>query len=58
MLYILYYIIISLLNNRHETKTAYSQNTIQLLKTYNIIKLHGVHKYVIYNDSFKHIKTK
>ena len=49
----------SLLKNiRHEAKTAYSQNTIQLLKTYNIIKLHGVHKYVIYNDSFKHSKTK
>ena len=30
--------------------TAYSQNTIQGLKTYNIIKLHGVH-----NDNDKHI---
>ena len=49
---------IGLLKMRHEAKTAYSQNTIQWLKTYNKIKLQGVHKYVIYNDNYKHIKTK
>ena len=43
---------------RHEAKTAYSQNTVQRLKTYNKIKLQGVQKYVIYNDNYKHIKTK
>ena len=48
----------SLLKMRHEAKTAYSQNTVQRLKTYNKIKLQGVHKYVIYNDNYKHIKTK
>ena len=37
---------------RHEAKTAYSQNTVQRLKTYNKIKLQGVHKYVIYNDNY------
>ena len=37
---------------------AYSQNTIKSLKTYNIIKSHAVHKYIIYNDNYKHIKTK
>ena len=46
-----------LLKMRHEAKTAYSQNTVQRLKTYNKIKLQGVHKYVIYNDNYKHIKT-
>ena len=29
---------------RHEAKTAYSQNTIKSLKTYNIIKSHALHK--------------
>ena len=29
---------------RHEAKTAYSQNTIQSLKTYNIIKSDALHK--------------
>ena len=50
-------IINGLLKMRHEAKTAYSQNTVQRLKTYNKIKLQGVHKYVIYNDNYKHIKT-
>ena len=42
----------------YEAKAAYSQNTIKLLKTYNIIKLHGVHKYVIYSNNYKYIKIK
>ena len=29
---------------RHEAKTAYSQYTIQSLKTYNIIKSDALHK--------------
>ena len=29
---------------RHEAKTAYSQNAIKSLKTYNIIKSHALHK--------------
>ena len=29
---------------RHEAKTAYSQNTIKSLKTYNIIKSDALHK--------------
>ena len=46
----------SLLKIRLETKAAYSQNAIKGLKTYNIIQLHAVHKYVIYNDNYKHTK--
>ena len=29
---------------RHEAKTAYGQNTIKSLKTYNIIKSNALHK--------------
>ena len=48
-----------LLKMRHEEKTAYSQNTKKIyIYIYNKIKLQGVHKYVIYNDNYKHIKTK
>ena len=50
-------LVYGLLKMRHEAKTAYSQNTVQRLKTYNKIKLQGVHKYVIYNDNYRHIKT-
>ena len=41
---------------RHEAKTAYSENTIKSLKTCNITKTHAVHKYIIYNNNYKHIK--
>ena len=50
----IYIYIYSLLKYQARSKEAYSQNTIQLLKTYIIIKLHKVHNYVIYNDSFEH----
>ena len=43
---------------RHEAKAAYSQNIRKSLKTYNIIKAHAVHRYIIYNDNYKHIKAK
>ena len=57
--YLLVYItsLVYIINNykiRHETKAAYSQNTIKSLKTYNIIKSHAVHKFIIYNDNNKH----
>ena len=42
---------------RHEAKTAYRQNTM-IKNIQKKKKLQGVHKYVIYNDNYKHIKTK
>ena len=39
-----YYILLVYYKIRHEAKTAYSQNTIKSLKTYNIIKSHALHK--------------